>query len=473
MSVLDTSININYFFEVITQIPHGSYHEDKLADYLVMFAENNDLQYQRDDLHNVVIFKDASKGYEDKDSLILQAHIDMVCEKDKGYEHDFENDPLKLYIEDGWLHATHTTLGADNGAGAAYMLAILDDNTLNHPALECVFTVQEEVGLCGAQYLDTSNLKATRMINLDSESEGSICISSSGVIDETVSKEYTYKENTKPAYTIEVTGLLGGHSGGEIHKFRGNSNKILARVLYACLPLGIELVTISGGSKKNAIPRDAQATIVSDNKDIMSCVEKVAQEIKEELKDNDPNLQITIAETTSNVCMDAQTTTDIVNYLFLSINGCLELSQELEDLPLCSLNLGVVETLEDKVMAYYHIRSPQKSKRANVCAQLEGVAALCNCKGEHRGDHDGWTSEKDSKIRSAFKALYKERTGVDLTEFATHGGLETGTFKGKMPQLDIITIGPNMKDVHSPKERLNLDSFMKTYDLLVEFISRL
>ena len=238
MSVLDTNILIYRYFEEISQIPHGSYHEEKLADYIEDLAKQHHLRYMRDDMHNLIVFKEASQGYEDHEPVMLQAHIDMVNEKNKESQHNFDTDPLKLYVEDGFLHANETTLGADDGCGVCYMLALLTDNSLSHPALECVFTVQEEVGLCGAMALDTTSLKAKRLINLDNEAEGETCVSSSGGNDVLITKEITGEDNHSPVYVLEVKGLKGGHSGGCIHLGRGNANKIAGRILYHLLKMG-------------------------------------------------------------------------------------------------------------------------------------------------------------------------------------------------------------------------------------------
>ncbi len=477
MSILDQTKPFYHYFEEITKIPHGSYNEEKLASYIIEFAKENNLKYFSDDMHNVVIFKEATLGYESHETILLQAHIDMVNEKDKTSTHNFECDPLSLYIEDGWLHANGTTLGADNGVGVAYMMSLLADKNAKHPALECAFTVQEEVGLKGAKYLDTSFLKATRMINLDSESEEEMCISSSGAIVEEIYKPYTLEENKNSAYQLEISRLLGGHSGNEIHKYRANSIKLLSRILYHMIQDGIniQLVDIQGGSKKNAIPRNASC-IFSSEASIDSIIQSIStcfKAIKQEHKETDPNITIQLLEANSPVCMTIQDTIDIVNYLYLSINGCLEMSQTMKDLPIHSLNLGVIETQDDYIVAYYHIRSPQKSKRLETCSILEGIAKLCHCDYKHFGDYDGWDRDPNSKLRNAYKTFYQEKTGIKVQEYATHGGLETGIFKGKMPQLDIITIGPNMENVHSPSEKLNLDSFENNYYILKEFLEKL
>ena len=477
MSVLDISKKINYYFEEICKIPHGSYQEEKLADYLIAFAKSHQLSYFSDDLHNVVIFKEAAKGYEKKESILLQAHIDMVNEKESDSNHNFNSDPLSLYVEDGWLHAQKTTLGGDDGVGVAYMLALLDDTNALHPALECVFTVQEEVGLKGAAYLDTSSLKASRMINLDCETEGKTCISSAGVTDEIVSKAFELEENSKPAYQLKISGLLGGHSGNQIHKGKANAIKLLARILYHLKKddILIQLVDIKGGSKKNAIPRDASCIFCTNAQieDIVESINKSFSSIKREYRETDPNITIELAQLTCPVCMGKNESEEWIDYLYLCVNGLIEMSQKIPTLPYLSLNLGIMETKDDEIICHYHIRSPQQSKRLEICEQLEGLSRLCKCKAVRDNDHDGWTSDDTSPLRNAFKAFYREKTGREIIEYATHGGLETGTLKGKMPQLDIITLGPTVENIHSPQERLNLASFERVYDLLKEFLEKL
>ncbi|MDD7280720.1 beta-Ala-His dipeptidase [Floccifex sp.] len=471
--MFDTQLKINYYFNELCKIPHGSYHEKELSDYIMNFAKEHHLQYIQDELYNVIIFKEASESFEGK-SILLQAHIDMVNEKDKDSNHNFDTDPLQIYEKDNWLYATKTTLGADDGAGVAYMLALLDDDTLSLPALECVFTVQEEVGLCGATYLDTSMLKSKMMINLDSEITNQICISSSGSVGCDISKEITWHKNENPCITVEIDGLSGGHSGGDINKYKGNSIRIVARILYYCMTQGIDvsLVSLQGGSKVNAIPRDASVTF-STSQDIhfvTSTIESIFNTIKEELKENDPNVFMNLSQTTSDQCIGLEQSKEWIQYLYLSINGCLELSQRIENLPLCSLNLGLTNIENNQCTASYFIRSPEESKRNDVLMQLDGLANLCHCQTSHGESYSGWTCDKDSKLLTTFKKLYYEKTGIELKEYATHGGLETGVFKGKMPDLDIITIGPEMEHIHSPKERLNLVSFKNMYELLIEFI---
>lgn len=477
MSVLDTNVPIFYYFEEISKIPHGSFHEKDIADYIENIAIQHKLSYVRDEMNNIIIFKDATIGYEDHEPLILEAHTDMVNEKNNDSDHCFDEDPLDLYVEDGFLHARGTTLGADDGYGVCYMLAILTDSSLKHPPLECVFTVQEEVGLCGAMGLDTSVLNAKRMIGLDSETEGETCTSSSGGNDTLITKPITGEDNESPVYVLEVKGLIGGHSGECIHLGRGNANKIAARILYHLLKNGtdIRLVDITGGLKNNAIPRECVVSFASDTpyEDIYSCVEKCEKDIKIELENSDPNFTIHLFEDESDVCICSQDSEAIISIMYLAPNGFIEKSQVIDNLTTLSLNMGVVRTLEDSVTIEYSLRSPLASARHELVLQLEHIASLYNAYIQVSNDYPGWDYDPNSKLRRQLKDFYKLKVGNDLKEVATHGGLETGIFKGKIPELDIVTLGPNMSGIHTPEEKLDLESYLQTYQLLVDFIETL
>lgn len=477
MPVLDTNILINAYFEDIAQIPHGSYNEEGIADYIESVAQEQQLRYVRDEMNNIVIYKEATEGYENHAPVMLQGHMDMVNEKNNDSNHDFENDPLDLYVEDGCLCAKGTTLGADDGYGICYMLAILTDDTLVHPSLECVFTVQEEVGLYGAAGLDASILHSKRMIGLDSETEGETCTSSSGGCDLSMIKSIHYQNNEKPVYQIEVKGLLGGHSGECINKGRGNANKICARLLYQLLKNGIDvqLVDITGGLKNNAIPRECVATFASYNSydEIKVIVYSLYEDIRKELEIGDPDIQVNVKQDESDICIFADESESIISMMFLAINGCIEQSQVIPGLTTVSLNMGIVRMNENEIIIDYSIRSPLKSARQNLCQQLELVTQIYNGFVQISGDYLGWDYDPHSQLRCQFKDFYLQKTGQQLKEVATHGGLETGIFKGKIPELDIITMGPNMSDIHTPDEKLDIQSYLNTYQLLVEFIATL
>lgn len=477
MAVLDTSLLIHKYFEDISKIPHGSYHEEGIADYVESIAQEHGLRYERDELHNVIIFKDASKGYEDHEPLMLQGHMDMVNEKNNDSDHDFDNDPLDLYVEDGYLHARGTTLGADDGCGVCYMLAILTDDTLQHPALECVFTVQEEVGLGGAMGIDTSSLKSKRMIGLDSGHEGETCTTSSGGRDVLITKPILGEDNESPVYVLNIKGLLGGHSGSNIDKGRGNSNKIAGRILYTLLQNGIDvrLIEITGGLKDNAIPRECVVAFASENsfEEINDIVQSCFQKIRNELEISDPGLEISLYEDECDVCVCSQDSEAMITMMYLGLNGCIEKSQAIQDLTIASLNMAVIRTHDDCFTIQYSIRSPLESIRDELANQIKAIALLMNATAEVTNDYPGWDYDPDSKLRQQLKEFYQNYSHKELKETATHGGLETGIFKGKMHDLDIITMGPDMKDIHTPDERLDIASYERTYQMLVEFIKSL
>lgn len=477
MAVLDTNLMINKYFEDIAKIPHGSYHEEKIADYIEGIAMNYGLKYERDQMHNMIVFKDASKGYEKHETLMLQGHLDMVNEKNNDSDHDFENDPLDLYVEDGYLHARGTTLGADDGCGVCYMLAILTDNTLKHPPLECVFTVQEEVGLCGAMGIDTSSLNATRMIGLDSGHEGETCTTSSGGRDVVITKQIMGEDNQSSVYVLNVKGLLGGHSGSYIDKGRGNANKIVGRILYTLLQNGIDvrLIDITGGLKANAIPRECEAVFASENSydDISAIVQECYRDIYKELEISDSGLEIILSQDECDVCICSKDSEAIITTMYLGLNGCIEKSQAIKDLTIASLNMAVIRTHDDYLTIHYSIRSPLESMRNELTNQLRTIAMLMNASVDVFNDYPGWDYDPNSKLRSQFKDFYYQYSQKELKETASHGGLETGIFKRKMKDLDIITMGPDMNDIHTPDERLNIASYVNTYQMLIQFLETL
>lgn len=478
MAVLDTSILVNYYFEEICKIPHGSYHEEKIADFVESFAKEKGYRYHRDHLNNLVIYKDASEGYEDHETVMLEAHMDMVNEKNKDSDHDFDKDPLDLYIEDGFVKARGTTLGADDGYGVAYMLAILADDTALTPALECVFTVAEEVGLDGALGIDANLFKATRMIGLDSENEGEICTTSSGGCDVLITKNLTFEDNQKNTYTLLIKGLMGGHSGGEIHQGRANANKLAARIMYAMFKAGIEiqLVNINGGLKNNAIPRECEVVFVSNDKinQIQDIVTEFEEYFKEEFKFSEPNLQVLLTPgQKAKKVIGLKETNEIIKLMMAARNGFIERSLVIDNLTTISLNMGVVSIEDNRLIINYLLRSPMKSAVMDMIGQLEIIAEAFSAITTADNYYPGWNYETNSKLRDLFKEFYLKRTGKEMIEVATHGGLETGIFKGKLPNLDIITMGPNMADIHTPDERMEIASFVSCYELLKDFIASL
>lgn len=478
MNVLDHSIPCLKYFEEITKIPHGSYHEEKIADYVVQFAIDHGLDYFKDEMHNVIIYKDATPGYENHAPVLLQGHLDMVNEKNNDSHHNFDTDPLDLYIEDGWLHARGTTLGADDGTAIAYMLSVLEDDSHPHPAIDCLFTVQEEVGLFGASNIKAENIRARRMIGMDSGGEIVTAVSASGGRRTLVTKEVSFEANNWPTYQLEITGLLGGHSGGCIHLERGNANKLAIRILHDLQMKGIniKLVHLHGGLKENAIPRECTIQFTTDyNKEtLFSLIEESANKISAELEFSDANFKARIKEIeVANMAMPLELSKSLIRLIFLLPNGFKAKSMKIEGLTTVSLNLGVLRTENNIVTCFFSIRSPMKSAIEQLSNEIDEIADLFSAHTKHMADYPGWSYEEVSPMREIMKDVVKDCFGKELVEHAGHGGLETGVFKGEMPDLDIVTFGPISKGAHTPDECLNLESFVKCYDVLLEFLRRL
>lgn len=463
---------IKKYFSDILNIPHGSYNEDKLVEYLINFAKDHNLKYELHPVNNLVIFKDASKGYEDHDSVMMQAHIDMVCEKTIESNHNFETDPIEVYVEDGLLKAKGTTLGADDGYGVAYMLAILAEDSLCHPALECVFTRCEEVGLVGAKEVDTTNLKAKKYINLDGGGEVSTTVTSSGGRRVSINRSVVRVFNTSPTYKMTVSGLLGGHSGGMIDKERSNAVKIAFRILRNLHRDNhlVKLVSINGGAKENAIAKDCVVVFSSDT-DVSDLINSYKDEIYEEIKDYEKDFFVSVENIeTSKDSICPNCSKQIIQMIDLLPYGMIHKNLGL-NVPYCSCNLGIINMNEEELKIMYSLRSPLKSYREMMTNNIKDIASLFNSTIEISNDYGGWGYSSESKLRDILKEVLKEK-GIELECKATHGGLETGIFKEKMSDLDIITYGPLSYNAHTPNECLDLESFSRAYKNLIEVLKR-
>ena len=466
-----------FYFNEISQIPRGSRNEKAVSDYVVEFAKKHGYSYLQDDMFNVIVEKPASVGYEDSEPIILQAHMDMVCEKNKDIEHDFESDPLQLYVdEEGWLHAKGTTLGADDGMGVAYMLAILDDKSLEHPALQCVFTVMEEIGLLGAINLKKEYFRGKRYINLDSGSEDATSVTSSGGARAIVSRKLKYQPCTKPVYSIKIRGLKGGHSAGKIHMELGNAIILASRVANKLIEnfTDIELVDFNGGMKFNAIPREADLSFASNVKleDLQACAKTIIDQIKDELKYSDEGFDamIEIAES-SQRSLDPEQSRSIIEFMNVIPNGLQHHSMAIPGLSVASLNAGVIYIKDDILFLDDLIRSALPSHGDIMINQLKILSRVFGFDFEVNDRYYGWDYSKDSKLREILRSVLKEK-GIKMKESSTHGGLECGIFKGMIPDLDIITYAPNSYGEHTPDEKLDLASFDRTYENLVEVLKR-
>ncbi len=466
------------FFEDMSQIPRCSGNEKAISDYLVDFAKKRNLEVIQDKALNVIIKKPGTKGYENAPTVILQGHMDMVCEKNKDTNHDFSTEPLKLRVEDDMLMATGTTLGADNGIAVAYALAILDSDEIAHPPLEVLITTEEETGMGGANNLDTNNLKGKMLINIDSEEEGTLLVSCAGGIRNTLSIliEWSNPPDDYLVYDLRVRGLKGGHSGMEINKERGNSNIILGRILKGLSAnADIYLAEISGGAKMNAIPRESDAVLLISSKDKA----KVDEEIKNwnnvignELKTADPDVRIELelSNSTYKKVFSKETTNKVLSALVLIPNGVQSMSVEIEGLVQSSTNLGVLTTTEKEVLLECAIRSSVRTLKLDIVKKMEALAELIGASSANEGDYPAWEYRKDSYIREVFVDAYKRMYGKEPIITAIHAGLECGLFDEKLDNVDMISLGPNMYDVHTPNEHVSISSTKRVWEYLLEVL---
>lgn len=476
-NVLDHTSPIQRHFEEMTRIPHGSYNEKQYSDYLVEFAKKHNLAYKQYEIGNVIIYKDATEGYENHGTVILQAHMDMVCAKVSGCTHDFEKDPLDLFIEDGHLHARGTTLGADNGTGVAYMLAVLESDTISHPALECVFTVQEEVGMFGAKEIKIEDLKGRRFLSLDDGGAISTMITSAGGMRIELSHPLETETVMIPVYEISIGGLFGGHSGEGIDKERGNSNKMMTRILYELNKnLGIRLLTVGGGDKENTIPRESRAEIGfdGDEKVLRTAIDELFGMLKEELKYSDAGSEITVVKKNGEerTAMTADAASALLNLLYLLPTGLRHVNMKLH-VPEASENLAIVRIENGTVHIHYSLRSASESRLNEMAEEIRLLAELFGYTYQAGARYPGWPYREDSFMRGKLQEAFKAVTGNDLILKAVHGGLECGIFAALAPDMDIITFGPRGLDVHTPNETLDLKSFEDCFVIFKELLKRL
>lgn len=470
----DLSKRQNYWFNEISRIPRGSRNEKAVSDFVVSFAKEHGLSCKQDHVWNVIVDKPASPGCEDAPVLMMQAHMDVVCEKNKDTVHDFTKDPLDLYVdEEGWLHARGTTLGSDDGYGCAYMLAVLEDDSLKHPALQCIFTTMEEIGLLGAFELKKEDLHGRRLINLDGGGVNNTCVSSAGGARAQITAEIEYEENTDPVWVLGVRGLQGGHSGGCIHLERGNSNILAARILKEAQLKGLDirLVSFTGGLKFNAIPREADVVFASSSpyEKLMESFRKSEAEICEELRGSD-SFFITVEESASDKKIVRSVSDNVLNYLFLMPNGFQHKSMTVKDLTASSLNVGAVVTEDGKIIMEDLIRSAIASHTDVLIEHLQTLGQLLNISVNIHDRYYGWAFREESPLRSKLESVLNAH-GLNMECHAAHGGLECGVFAGMDKEMDIITFGPIATGEHTPDEKLNLESFDFCYGLLRELIS--
>ena len=466
------------YFEEMAAIPHGSRNTKAISDYLVEFAKKYHLEHYQDKLNNVVIIKEATAGYENAEPIIIQGHMDMVCEKEKDCAIDFEKDGLELYVDGDFLKAKGTTLGGDDGIAVAYALAILSSNELSHPRLEVVITVDEEIGMLGAEGIDLSMLKGHKMLNIDSDVEGHFLTSCAGGMHVETEIPVTFEEASGVLYEITVTGLEGGHSGAEIDKEHGNANIIMGRVLKALRDeVEYGIVSLAGGLKDNAIPRECTAEILV-NKDDMDAMIAIFEQLKlvlaNEFMASDKDVTIVYKEKGEQnlPVLSIPSQTKVIFYLRNVPNGVQNMSCIMSGLVETSLNLGIMELKEDCLYMVTSLRSSVSSRKADLADKLELLTEFLGGEMTVGGDYPAWEYKADSDIRETISSVYKELFDEEPVFEAIHAGLECGILAGKIENLDCVSFGPNNYDIHTPKERLSISSTEKIWKLLVEFLKR-
>ncbi|WP_195244690.1 aminoacyl-histidine dipeptidase [Clostridium celatum] len=461
------------YFEEISNIPRGSGNEKEISDYLLNFGKRLGLESIQDEALNIIIKKPGTKGYENAPTVIIQGHMDMVCEKNNGIEHDFEKDPLKLRIVDDYIYATDTTLGADNGIAVAYAMAILASDDIPHPPIEVLITTDEETGMSGAMAINKEHIDGKILINLDNEEEGYLLVSCAGGIRSNATIDVNYQAiNDKKLIKINISGLKGGHSGMDIIKERGNSNKILGRILKGLLrEVKFNLVSLNGGSKNNAIPREAEAVIainVNDENTVVDIINNWNTIISNELRAQDPGLKIEASIYSNNEGKEFtdECTSKVVNLLYLYPNGINTKSTEIEGLVESSTNLGVLTTVDNKVIFDSAIRSSVPSLKEEIVLRSKTIVELLGGDFSTTSDYPAWEYNPNSKIREICQNVHKEMYGKEAEIVAIHAGVECGLFNEKLGNLDMISFGPNLYDVHTPDEHMSISSVRNCYEYL-------
>ena len=468
------------YFEKMCSVPHGSGNTKQISDLLAGFARDLGLKYRQDELNNLIVWKDASPDRQGSAPVILQGHMDMVCTKEAWVEKDMAKDGLDLVIDGDWLKANGTSLGGDDGIAVAIAFAILEDNTLSHPPIEVVITVDEEVGMDGAFGIDLSDIRGRRMMNIDSEEEGVVTVSCAGGVraDSFIPAHLMKLEEGYTAFGLTVSGLLGGHSGCEIDKGRGNAVKLMSRVLFAAAERfeGFRLCNIKGGRFDNVIcPEcDAVAAVPSSAAgDFKAFVNEFDKIFKNEYAAADPGVELKIDPAEAFEAYNELDSIKIVEALFMLPQGVIEMSRDFKDLPQTSLNLGVITSDADGVHYSNSIRSSITTQKEYVLARVKAVTESKGGTVTTRGTYPGWAYNRDSKFRATLMDVYKKQTGREAAIAATHGGLECGLFIEKLPGLDCLSIGPDMRDIHSSAERLNIPSVERLYSLITAFLAEL
>lgn len=464
--------NIFYYFEEISKIPRGSGDNQRISDYLVAFAKEQGLNYIQDELLNVIITKEASQGYENCPAVIIQGHMDMVCEKTPTSTHDFSKDGLELIVEGDWLHANNTTLGGDDGIAVAYALALLSDKELKSPKLEVVITTDEETGMYGAKGLDTSVFTGKYLINVDSENDDSVLTSCAGGLTGTTTLPITRTPVMGVKVNVELTGLRGGHSGVEIGNNRSNANKLLGRFLFDLRDsLDFDLITMAGGSKDNVITRSSNADIVISEGELETLkaeIERLTAVYQKEFMASEPDLRVvvTVGEEGSYEVLGKGSFEKMLFILIQAPYGVQAMSASIPGLVETSLNLGIFKVEDDFVTYCFSIRSSISSAKHAISDKLKYLSEFLGADYVVRGEYPAWEYRADSKLRDLYSSTYTELVGNEIKIEAIHAGLECGLFYERLSDVDIISVGPNMSGIHTAQEKLSISSSVRVYQII-------
>ena len=463
-------------FEAVCSIPHASFHTKAISDYIAAFASERHLKFLQDGCNNIIVFKDASKDFESAEPVIIQGHIDMVCEKDPGIEKDMLKEGLDLAVDGDLIYARGTTLGGDDGIAVAMMLELLDGDYA-HPPLECVFTSDEEVGMLGAEALDLSLVKGRRLLNIDSEEEGVFTAGCAGGVNSEITLPVKRDEfKSRNILRINVDGLTGGHSGAEIDKGRANACKVLGRVLYEISKrTEIHLISVSCGGKSNVIPKKSSAVISADDINaVCNTVEILSKELKNEYTTTDSEINVSAEACETDIDpMDAESTRKAVTLLYCIPNGIIEMSADIEKLVQTSLNLGILECGSETIRAVSCIRSSISSRKRMVQNQVECLVKELGGTLTAEGDYPCWEYNRNSELRNLMEEVFTEQYGYAPKIGATHAGLECGIFCGKIEGIDCISYGPDLKDIHTSKETLSVSSLQRVWEMTLEVLKRM
>jgi dipeptidase D len=460
-------VEVFRFFEEISKIPHGSGHTDEIADYLVDFAKKRGLIYIRDEANNVIIKKAATKGFEARPTVILQGHTDMVAEKSADSPINMLTDGLELYRDGDFLRARGTTLGGDDGVAVAYALALLDSDDIAHPAIEAVFTSDEEIGLIGAGALNGEHIDGRIMINIDSDAEGIFTVGCAGGARIDITLPMKLSDTGATGYAITVDGLKGGHSGVEINKGRHNAVKILADILIGCK--GARIFSLVGGNADNVIPRRAESFICCNKDELDRSIDSALKKYRS----IEPDLNVTVSEATSEKIYDLESSKALISLINSEPSGVISMSEDIKGLVETSLNLGIAKSNDTSASISFSVRSSKGTEKENLLTRVRKIAEEHGATHKTHGEYPGWEYKKDSRLRDVMCQVYEREYGVAAEVITIHAGLECGIFSDKLVGLDCVSIGPNNFDIHTVEERLSISSTARVWDFLKKVLKEI